>query len=293
MPVRFQVDPDFYDHPKVTGMSDAAFSLWVRAGSFSAAKTTDGFVSEDVLVHTLRSTAQVADELVGRGLWRRRKGGYVFHQWEARNLTKARIEADRKADAERKRTARKKVSPELRDRFDQGLDSGLPEPRTEQQARKPPVSNVNVRPDSERTPSGVQQESERSPDVSVSVSVSSSDGGSLGGKVTEVDARVDDPPTRCPKHRDDDDPPPCGGCADARRAREAWQSEQDRAAHRARLTDLERQAQVRALAVAECDLCDDNGYAGRVLCDHDPDAAGRAARGRARVAAALGRKGPT
>lgn len=78
MPVRFQVDPDFYDHPKTAGMSDAAFSLWVRAGSFSAAKLTDGFIAETVLVHTLRSDTQVADELVERGLWRRRRGGYMF-----------------------------------------------------------------------------------------------------------------------------------------------------------------------------------------------------------------------
>lgn len=78
MSVRFQVEPDFYDHPKTAGMSDAAFSLWVRAGSYSAAKLTDGFVSESVLVHTLRSDAQVADELVERGLWRRRRGGWIF-----------------------------------------------------------------------------------------------------------------------------------------------------------------------------------------------------------------------
>jgi hypothetical protein len=292
MPVRFQVDPDFYDHPKVTGMSDAAFSLWVRAGSFSAAKSTDGFVSEDVLAHTLRSSAQVADELVSRGLWRRRKGGYVFHQWEARNLTKARIEANRKADAERKRAARKAVSPKLRDPVDlppvsAGTDDQNGRPNGTSQVNRP-----NVRPDSSRNPSAVQQESDRNPDVSVSVSVSSSSG-SLGGVVTEVDARVDEPPTRCPKHRDDDNPPPCGGCAEARRTREAWQAERTAVAKRAHTTALERQAQARAIAVAGCDLCDDNGYVGRVLCDHDPDAADRAARGRAAVAAARARKGST
>ncbi len=30
------------------------------------------------------------------------------------------------------------------------------------------------------------------------------------------------PPDRCPKHRNDPHPPPCGNCADARRAAETW-----------------------------------------------------------------------
>jgi hypothetical protein len=270
MPIRFQVEGTFYDHPKVIGMSDAAFKLWVRAGSYSAAKTTDGFVSENVLVHILNSTADVADELVTRGLWRRRKGGYTFHQWEERNLLKERIEADREADRKRKQKARQNERP-----------NGTPQVR-------PP----NVRPDSNRTPSGIQQESAGIPGDSVSVSVSVSPSSAFRGEVTEVDARVDEPPTRCPKHRDDDNPPPCGACGSARRAREAWDAQQTAAAKQRRTTELERLAQAKAIAVANCDLCDDNGYAGSAVpCDHDPAAAERAARGRAQVAAALARKG--
>ncbi len=150
MPVRFQVDPDFYDHPKVLGMSDAAVSLWTRAGSYSVAKSTDGFITEDVLVQALRSALEVADELVQRGLWRRRKGGFQFHQWDGRNLTKARIEADREADRARKRSVRdsagKNVNAQVIGHF--------------------------VRPESERTPGGIQKDSGRIPPSSVSVSVS-------------------------------------------------------------------------------------------------------------------------
>jgi hypothetical protein len=124
--------------------------------------------------------------------------------------------------------------------------------------------------------------------------VSESLGSSLGGKVTEVDARVDEPPTRCPKHANDDNPPPCGACGSARRAREAWDAQQTAIVKQRRTTELERLAQAKAIAVANCDLCDDNGYAGSAVpCDHDPEAAERAARGRARVAAALARKGST
>lgn len=152
MPVRFQVDPDFYDHPKVLGMSDAAVSLWTRAGSYSVAKSTDGFVAETVLVHALRSTLEVADELVHRGLWQRRKGGFQFHEWSKRNLTKERIEADREADRDRKRAERESA----------------------RQKRKTQVNGHSVRPDTDRTPGGLLSDSEGIPGSSVSLSVSES-----------------------------------------------------------------------------------------------------------------------
>jgi hypothetical protein len=191
MVIRFQVDPDFYDHPKTTGMSDAAFSLWVRAGSFSAAKLQDGFISEDVLVHTLRSNVEVADELVGRGLWRRRKGGFQFHQYAHRNLTKDRVESDRAVDRERKRKAR-----------------GTAKPQEEPE---------NVRPDSERTPDGRQADSGGIPERSLSVSLSVSESVSESGR----------PVDRCTRHTNDVSPPPCRGCAAAREAQEKWDRERD------------------------------------------------------------------
>lgn len=171
MPVRFQVDPDFYDHPKVLGMSDAAVSLWTRAGSYSVAKSTDGFVAEYVLVHALRSTLEVADELVHRGLWQRRKGGFQFHEWDKRNLTKARVEADRETDRERKRAVREMA----------------------RQKRNPQVNGHFVRTDSERTPDGIQEESERNPpsSVSVSLSVSSKNSSSTATRSKGEDVEFD------------------------------------------------------------------------------------------------------
>ena len=190
MPIRFQVDHDFYDHPKVLGMSDAAFALWVRAGSYSAAKTSDGFVAEDALSLFSATQQEAAQELVQRGLWRRVKGGYRFHQWDHRNLTRARVEADREADRQRKRRDRK----------------------TAQQNGKPQVEPGIVRPDSipdsARNPPGVRP-------VSVSVSVSESVSGSGRGE----------PASRCPQHADDPDPPNCGRCADARKTHDRWEAE--------------------------------------------------------------------
>ncbi len=113
MPVRFQVDPDFYDHPKAIGMSDSATALWVRAGSYSAAKLTNGFVVEAALSLLSRCPDKASRELVERGLWRRVRGGFVFHQWDQRNLTRERIEAEREADRQRKRRDRSNGKPQV------------------------------------------------------------------------------------------------------------------------------------------------------------------------------------
>lgn len=204
MVIRFQVDPDFYDHPKSIGMSDAATALWVRAGSYSAAKLTDGFIAEHVLATLSRVPEEAADELMRRGLWRRVRGGYRFHQWEARNLTKARVEDDRAADRERKKRAR----------------NGTRKPSTQAVGNQPndgspQVNGKNVRPDSERTPNGFRRDSERIPGASVSVSVSES----VSGSGRPADA----PPRTCPEHAGDPDPPPCGRCADARRNHDRWE----------------------------------------------------------------------
>lgn len=146
MPVRFQVDPDFYDHHKVLGMSDAAFALWVRAGSYSAAKLLDGFVPDDALSLFSRTQQEAAGELVRRGLWRRKRGGYIFHEWEQRNLLKTRVEADREQWREQKRRQRGSAKePQANGQFVQGGHQG-----------------------------GHQPDSGESPDMSVSVSVSES-----------------------------------------------------------------------------------------------------------------------
>lgn len=107
MPVRFQVDPDFYDHPKSIDLSDAAVALWTRAGSYSVAKLLDGFVPDAMLARLSKTADEASQELMRQGLWRRTKGGFQFHQWKERNpLTRARIEADREYERDKKRRQR-------------------------------------------------------------------------------------------------------------------------------------------------------------------------------------------
>lgn len=51
--------------------------------------------------------------------------------------------------------------------------------------------------------------------------------------------------------------------------------------------DSREKARVRALAIATCAMCDDNGYRGRIICDHDPATDERNQRGSALVRAAM------
>jgi hypothetical protein len=93
-----------------------------------------------------------------------------------------------------------------------------------------------------------------------------------------------EPPRRCPKHEDADDPPPCGACAEARRTNDRWNLNRQKAEQaRANAEHAERRTQAaesRSLAIAECQLCDDDGYRDSQPCHHDPDQDDTNARGR-------------
>jgi len=216
MPIRFQVDADFYDHPKALGMSDAATALWVRAGSYSAAKLTDGFIADAALALFSQTPLEAARELVRRGLWSRVRGGYVFHQWGDRNLLRARVEAERASDRQRKRRERQHppalAKPQANGhvvRSDSGADSAV-------------------------TPTGI-----RGLSVSVSESVSGS------GRAADAE-----PPPRCVQHLNEDRPPPCGDCADARRANGRWHADR-----RKRVDDAPKCRQHRGQPADNCAPC--------------------------------------
>jgi hypothetical protein len=99
----FNVDDGFCSHPKALATSLSARGLWVTAGSWCSAHLTDGVVPSHVLA-SLGGTPELADELVAAGLWKRRRGAFVFHEWSPRNPTRVEVEAMRakKAEAGRK-----------------------------------------------------------------------------------------------------------------------------------------------------------------------------------------------
>lgn len=110
-------------------------------------------------------------------------------------------------------------------------------------------------------------------------------------EATEPPPAPDEPPTRCKAHRDDPDAveDDCGPCANFRKAHERWTERQTQAAAQARSDATHRAAQLRAQQTAACDLCDEDGYLGGQVCNHNPAQAETNARGRQLVHAALRR----
>lgn len=80
---------------------------------------------------------------------------------------------------------------------------------------------------------------------------------------------------------------PCRACATAREDRARFDAEQPRRAAKAESERARQVAEDRARAITHCPLCDDDGYVGTVLCDHDPGTSDRARRGMAAVRAAM------
>lgn len=109
----------------------------------------------------------------------------------------------------------------------------------------------------------------------------------------------DPPPRYCPKHMPAGTDDPCGGCKTQRKIFDRWLAAQDvdrreaeQAKARAEAADRAEASASRALAIAACEICDDDGYTpdGRV-CNHNPDQAETNARGMAAVRAALAKAG--
>lgn len=111
---------------------------------------------------------------------------------------------------------------------------------------------------------------------------------SVGGSRAYAHAREDETPPspHCPRHPGGTDAP-CRACGDAKRARREWEAQRDLDAIAARSAAALERAELRARAILECELCDDEGYAGTAVCDHDPHTVERAQRGMAAVRAAI------
>lgn len=102
----FKVDDSFYDHPKIFDAPDCAVALWVRAGCWSARNLTDGFVPANMPARLCDDPERAVRELIQRGLWKRVKGGYQFHDWSDYQPTRASVEEQRAAARERMRKLR-------------------------------------------------------------------------------------------------------------------------------------------------------------------------------------------
>ncbi|MFI6819741.1 hypothetical protein ACIBJE_02165 [Micromonospora sp. NPDC050187] len=315
----FKVDDSFYDHPKAFDASDAAIALWLRAGTWSARNLTDGFVPTGMLARLSTTPDAAAGELTARGLWKKARGGYRFHDWADYQPTREEATAGKKklsaagalGNHRRWHVVAGKVDPECRYCRGDGPD------------RVPPTNDQRT-PDEERskasgTRSGSSDEDPSSTpgqsgnpasDQQEQVSPTRSGGDRVGEGVPESPpippdparpvlkggssttvthdrAHASPPPSRCPEHLTDPSPPPCRNCGDARKARE--QHDRNAAAALARIQSERARDQAAAsrAAIDACRLCDQHGQRDGRLCLHDPDLNDRSRRGAAAARAAI------
>ena len=150
----FKVDDSFYDHPKSFDAPDCAVALWVRAGTWSARNLTEGFVPSAMLARLCGDPATAARELVRRGLWERTRRGYQFHDWTEYQPTRAKVEEERKKNAERQKLWREThKSNGHRNGVTNGATNGAPDPTRplpstkEGRGRRSPASQRAAPPD--------------------------------------------------------------------------------------------------------------------------------------------------
>jgi len=79
----------------------SVIGLWTLSGTWCAKELTDGRVPFHMIDELACTTAQ-ADQLVGCGLWADHPEGYVFIGWEKYQPTRAKVEAERQKETERK-----------------------------------------------------------------------------------------------------------------------------------------------------------------------------------------------
>jgi hypothetical protein len=107
-----KVDDKFTDHPKIAGLSDAAFRLHMCGLTYCARHLTDGRVPANEVPRLVRRLRKAAvDELIREGIWREMRPfdkleAYEIHDYLQWNDSKEHVMEKRDAWAERQRRAR-------------------------------------------------------------------------------------------------------------------------------------------------------------------------------------------
>ncbi|MBB1153972.1 hypothetical protein [Amycolatopsis dendrobii] len=189
----FRVSDTASEHPKLRAAGLAAFGLWAAAGSWcmNPAHLTDGWVPL-YYVQSWSSGKKLAKKLVEVGLWseetRDSTPGFRYHDW---------------TDIQRSRSSIEDEKRKARDRM----------------AR---VRSGSVRANKERTFDRTGPEGSANVHDSLTLTLTHTPSGDLGGEVTNAPRGFERPPAQCPRHRGNPNAPACGACADARRSAESW-----------------------------------------------------------------------
>lgn len=201
-------------HRKVRGLSDAAFRMDVSAVCWCSENLTDGVIEADFLnlVSDVRNPRKVAAELVRSGRWHADDhecescpplpaGAHIVHDYLVYNPTREKVEKDR----EQRRKAGERG----------GVASG--QARSKGEATRFDSAERVVKQNGSKTEataaSSPTNPRTRTPTQPLTTSV---------GGGSHVSRPADPTPPlysdRCKRHGDVAEPPPCGACADVRKA---------------------------------------------------------------------------
>lgn len=109
-----RLDDRFPSHRKVALLSDRAFRLYVSALCWSSENLTEGRILEKELplVARIRGVKASAAELEQAGLWDRADAGWVIHDYLEYNPDRAKVKAEREANAARQQAWRDRKKAE-------------------------------------------------------------------------------------------------------------------------------------------------------------------------------------
>lgn len=115
-----RLDDNFADHPKVIGLSDTAFRLFITGLCYSNRQLTDGLIPYQMVNAWVGDNPEKpSDELEDQNLWERVDKGFMIRSYDEYQPTRDEVEKKRGQAKERlaryRETQKKRVSNALRD----------------------------------------------------------------------------------------------------------------------------------------------------------------------------------
>lgn len=113
-----RLDDNFADHPKIDQVGHAAAWLHVAALCYSARHLTDGLIpkSKALRLTTVPKPQTQIQRLLEAELWHDRGDDYEIHDYLKYQPSRAKVEAEREAGAERQRKSRESRGMSRRDK---------------------------------------------------------------------------------------------------------------------------------------------------------------------------------
>lgn len=206
-----RVHDGIYEHPKVVSLSDGAFRLLIESWCYCSRNLTDGQVAD--AIWKKRGTPKARRELMEAGLVEQHDGFVTMHDYlehqrsaeEIRLLQEVRGDSGAYGAHVRWHVVKRKPKKGCEHCFPSGGAGGEP------------IANGMA----SAIANGWQTDSKPMASTEAEAEAEAEEVSSVRGDLTSVDARDEPPffPDHCQRHQNTYDPPNCGQCADARKAR--------------------------------------------------------------------------